>query len=48
MTLPVKKQLDRTSPCLLELETLVPLEQYGADHNCYSSDGDCEEEPLVW
>lgn len=48
MTLPVEKQLDRVSPWLLELETVVPLEQYGANHNCYSSDSDCDKKPLVW
>lgn len=32
---------------LLDLETILPLEQYRSDHDSYSSYGDCEEQPLV-
>lgn len=46
-SLPVKIQLDKGCLWLLELETLVPLEQYRANHDCYSSYRNCEEEPLV-
>lgn len=46
-TLRVEIQLDKGCPWLLELETLIPLEQYWPDHYCYSSHRNCEEEPLV-
>ena len=46
-TLPVEIQLDKGCTWLRELETLIPLEQYWANHDSYSSDRNCEEEPLV-
>lgn len=45
---PSRKNSTKEGPWLLELETLIPLKQYWANHNCYSSYSNREEQPLVW